>query len=71
MALAQIGPATGFMEALATAVGAGMVLSGFLVGGMATAFRWPKPTLEEWALAGGSVGGGVAVLLVLIDLTMS
>lgn len=32
MALAQIGPVTNAMEALATAVGAGMLLGGFLAG---------------------------------------
>ena len=70
MALAQIGPATNAMETLATAVGAGMLLGGFLVGGVAAVLGWPKAKLEEWTLSIGSGGGAFAVLLASVDWAM-
>jgi hypothetical protein len=70
MALAQIGPATGFMEALATAIGAGMVIGGFLAGIVGMGLGWHKPKLDRSTLAGGYAGGGFAVLLLIIDLGM-
>ena len=40
MALGQIGPATVVAEALATAVGAGILLGGFLVGSIGVVVGW-------------------------------
>jgi len=56
MVLSQIGPATGFLESLATAVGAGVVLGGSTAGAIGILARWPRPLLDEWALICGYAG---------------
>ncbi len=70
MALAQIGPATSFIEALATAIGAGMVIGGFLAGWAAIVRKHNRSRLEEWTLMSGYLGGAAAVLLALFDLAL-
>lgn len=67
-ALAQIGPLTSATEALATAVGAAMILGAFLSGAVGTVRGWPRPALEENALNWGYFGGIVGTILVLVDL---
>ncbi len=70
MALAQIGFFTTAMESLATAVGAGMLLGGFMVGTFAIASGWSKSKRDDRALSGGYYGGVFAAVLVLADLAI-
>ena len=68
MAFAQIGPLTTVFEALATAVGAGIVLGSFAIGTVGLVAGWPRHELAGRALTDGYVGGIAAVLIVLADL---
>jgi hypothetical protein len=70
MAFAQVGPLTGSIEALATAIGAGSLLGGFAIGSVGTVLGWPRAKLEKWALPSGHAGGVFAVLLGSVDLAM-
>jgi len=70
MALGQIGLVTDFVEALASAVGAGMLLGGFAIGSAGTVLGWPRAKLEKWALASGYGGGAFAVLMASFDLAV-
>jgi hypothetical protein len=70
MALAQIGPLTIVTEALATAVGAGVVLGGVAAGILGLVRGSSKVEIEESALASGYIGGGVGAALALLDLIL-
>lgn len=70
MAVAQIGPLTSAFEALATGVGAGILLGGFASGVYRLATKRPRKELEGRVLTDGYVGGVAAVLVVLIDLVV-
>jgi len=67
MALAQIGLLTAVIEAAATAVGAGVVLSSVAVGVWGLAVGKPMVEIEAWALKGGYFGGGFGAVLALAD----
>jgi hypothetical protein len=68
--LAQIGFMTRFLESVATSIGAGMLVGGFVVGATGLILGWPRQDLEKRALADGYVGGLVAVVLLTFDLVM-
>jgi len=68
MVIAQIGPLTAAVEALATAVGAGIVLGGFVLGVWRVLFGQPRRVREARVLTDGYVGGLSGVALVLIDM---
>jgi len=70
MALAQIGSLTGVLEALAAAVGAGAVLGGVAAGIQGMVRGSPRADIEESALAGGYIGGGVGAALAFVDLIL-
>jgi hypothetical protein len=70
MVSAQIGPVTATMEALAAAIGAGILLGGFLAGSAGMMLRWPRVKAEAWTLVGGNIGGSVALLAILVELRM-
>jgi hypothetical protein len=70
MALAQIGPLTNLTEALATAVGAGVVLLSVAAGGWGLAAGRSRDEVEEWALRGGYFGGGLGALVALLDVAL-
>jgi hypothetical protein len=70
MTFAQIGPLTAAFEALATAVGAGVLLGSFAVGTFGLVAKWPRKELGARALTDGYVGGGVGVLVSLLDLVL-
>ena len=64
---AAIGPATSVLEAAATAVGAGMLLGGFVVGVASLISR--RGYKSARAIGGaGYVGGVAALALLLVDL---
>ena len=71
MALAQIGPLTTLTEALATAVGAGVVLVQRRSGSL-EAWRWvgSRDEIEERALRGGYFGGGFGAVVALVDVVL-
>lgn len=70
VAFAQIGPFTTVLEAVATAVGAGVVLGTVTMGVIGLALRWPRAELERRALSDGYVGGAVGALVVLWDVAL-
>jgi len=67
MGLAQIGPLTTVLEAVATAVGAGAVLGSVAVGVRGLWGRRPIHDIELRALPGGYVGGAGGAIFALID----
>jgi hypothetical protein len=69
-ALAQVGPFTAVFEALAAAVGAGIVLGGFALGIYRLTTKHPREELEARVLMDGYAGGLVGVLVTLIDLVV-
>jgi hypothetical protein len=70
MTVAQIGPLTTLFEAVAAAVGAGIVLGGFTMGTYRLMARQPREELETRVLADGYMGGIVGVLVVFLDLIL-
>lgn len=70
MALSQIGFFTEATEVLAAAVGAGILLGGFLAGSIGIVIGRPRSRRDERVVLSGYVGGTVAILLVLIDLVL-
>jgi hypothetical protein len=67
MSLAQIGPFTAVLEAVATAVGAGAVLVSALTGAAGLILRRSRHWAERYALIGGYLGGGAGAALALAD----
>jgi hypothetical protein len=57
MVSASIEIATAMVEAGAASVGAGMVLGGFVGGGVGLLRQWPRPKLEAGVLTDGYTGG--------------
>jgi hypothetical protein len=70
VALGQIGFFTGTTEVLATAVGAGILLGGFLAGSVGIVTGQPRSRRDERVVSFGYAGGMIAILLVLIDLAL-
>lgn len=65
--MTEIGPLTSAMEALAAAVGAGMLLGGFAVGGTGLVRGLSRRTLDRQVLASGYAGGAFALLLAALE----
>jgi hypothetical protein len=61
------GPAMSVLTACAAAVGAGVVLGGFVVGVVSLLLGWPARELDREVRDGGHVGGLVALALLCID----
>lgn len=70
MPLAEIGLITMVMEASATAIGAGVLLGGFLAGSVGSVRGWPRRLLDRRVLVFGYAGGAVGVLALLVDLVV-
>ncbi len=68
MVLAQIGPVTTVLEAIATAVGAGVVLGSVSVGLYGLARGWPREAIGNRGLFDGYLGGAIGIGAVLVDL---
>jgi hypothetical protein len=66
--LASTGPFTGILEAVATSIGAGIVVGGFTLGMVGVAAGQPQKASEAMALTGGNVGGVVGLLLLSVDI---
>jgi hypothetical protein len=70
MALAQTGPLTTALEAVATAVGAGIVIFSFAAGIWGLAVGLSKGDIENRALRGGYFGGALGAAIVAADVVM-
>lgn len=70
MALSQIGFFTDATEVVATAVGAGILLGGFLAGSIGIVIGQPRSRRDERVVAFGYAGGMIAILLLVIDLIL-
>lgn len=70
MGVGQIGLFTAAIEALAGAVGAGMLLGGFVAGSIGIAARHPRPLLDRWVLLAGYFGGSIGMGLAIFDLLL-
>ncbi len=68
MALGQIGFFTDATEVMATAVGAGILLGGFLAGSIGIVTGQSRSRRDERVVLSGYAGGSIAILLMLIDL---
>jgi hypothetical protein len=68
MALAQIGMLTGALEAVATAVGSGLLIGSFTIGTGRFLLGYSRSVLETHALTDGYSGGLLSICLILIDL---
>ena len=68
MVSASIGVATAMVEIAAASVGAGMVLGGFVGGGIGLLRQWPRPVLEARVLTDGYMGGFAGALALAFDL---
>lgn len=68
MAIAQIGPVTSWIEGVATAVGAAMVLGGFIVGVYCVARGRPRAMIEAGALDAAYIGGLAGVFAAVADI---
>lgn len=67
MTIAQVGPFTTVIEALATAVGAAALLGGVAAGILGLVRGSSRADLEENALVSGYIGGGLGAIVALID----
>ena len=70
MALAAIGALTGLAESAATAIGAGMVIGGFIAGSIGTVSGWGRAELDRRVLLAGYFGGFCVVALGLLDVLL-
>jgi hypothetical protein len=70
MAIAQVGPLTGAAEAMAAAVGAGVLIGGVAAGIRGLVRKSPRLEIEGDALSAGYAGGGVGAVLILADLIL-
>lgn len=71
MAIAQIGPLTAVLEAVATAVAAGAVLGSVATGIRGLWARFPAQKVERRALSGSYIGGAVGAVAALVDAVIS
>ena len=70
MNLAQIGPFTAVLEAVAASVGAGIVLGGVAIGAVRLARGWARERIERHALTDGYLGGMVGAVAAVIDIVL-
>ena len=69
MELAQIGPLTTMLEAVAASVGAGIVLGSVSIGATRLARGWALQRIELRALTDGYLGG-VGAIAAVIDIAL-
>jgi hypothetical protein len=70
MTFAQIGPLTAGIEALATAVGAGIVLGSLAIGVARLLSGQSRQVLEAHVLTDGLIGGISGVVIACIDVAI-
>lgn len=64
------GPATGVLGTLATSIGFGLVVGGFIGGSISFASTRSQKAAEKWTLTGGYLGAFFALVLLAIDIVM-
>lgn len=67
---AQIGPLTTALEAVATSVGAGVILGSVAIGAVRLARGWSRERIERRALTDGYLGGVVGAVAAVIDIAL-
>jgi hypothetical protein len=65
---AHIGGATTTLEAVAGAIGAGILVSSFAIALLGISLGWPRQVLERRVFRNGYVGGLLGVAAVVLDL---
>lgn len=65
--LADIGPTTGILQAMAGSIGAGLVVGGFVGGSRALVVSRSRLASEGSAFVGGYMGGAAGLFLLLVD----
>lgn len=70
MVLAQIGPLTTLTEAVASAVGAGVVLASVAAGVWGLTAGRTRHGIEGLVLKGGYFGGGVGAVVAFVDVVL-
>jgi hypothetical protein len=70
MTIAQIGPLTTALEAVAASVGAGIVLGGVAIGAFRLTRGWARERIERRALTDGYLGGIVGAVAAVIDIVL-
>jgi hypothetical protein len=68
--LAHIGLTTTVLESVATSIGAGMLISGFVMAAIGLALGWSRRDIEARALRDATAGGLLACGLLIFDLWM-
>ena len=68
--VAYIGPITAGLEAAATSIGAGMLVSGFVMAAAGFARGRKRRQIERSSLKDACIGGMVATGLIVLDLSM-
>lgn len=66
--LASVGPATSALESLASSIGAGLVVGGFVGGLVSLLFGGQRSVSEKEAVKGSYPGGGFGLLLLILDI---
>jgi hypothetical protein len=69
MPASHVGPLTTLLEGAAAAVGAGMLLGGFLTGLAGLILAWPRWRFDRRVLRYGYAGGAVGVAVMIADIT--
>jgi hypothetical protein len=69
-AIAQIGPLTTMLGLAATAIGAGVVVGGFLAGGAGMLAGRTRKEMEANALRDVFIGGSTGILCLCFDLLL-
>jgi hypothetical protein len=66
--LANVGPTTATLEALASLIGAGLIVGGFAGGLVSLLCGDPRSEIEQAALNGGYLGGAFGLVLLAVDI---
>jgi uncharacterized membrane protein YdcZ (DUF606 family) len=70
MAFEHAGPATSVLGTLATSIGFGLVVGGFIGGTISFISTRSEKAAEKWTLIGGYCGAFVSLTLLAIDIFM-
>jgi len=70
MDFGHAGPATSVLGTLATSIGFGLVIGGFLGGSISFVSTRSERNAEKWTLIGGYFGALLALMVLAIDIVM-
>jgi hypothetical protein len=65
--LASVGPGTSAVESIATSIGAGVLLGGFVVGALGTLLGWNPERRDSMAVGAGYLGGTLVIAVAMAD----